>query len=101
MSRRQPRDRPYRYSTARTGRLSCLSAYGSLRDQRKPISGADQFLVDEFLNSKIGKFLAIAGPLDSAERQVRRADGRVVDKDHAGFDSASHLLAVLNVFGVD
>src|SRR5580698_11014246 len=73
----------------------------SSRDQREPVGGADQLLVHEFLDSKIGEFLAIAGPLDSAERQVRRADGRVVDEDHACFDSARHLLAVLDVLGVN
>ena len=72
-----------------------------LRDQREPIGRADQLLVDEFLDSEIGKLLAIAGSLDSSERKVRRADGRVVDEDHACFDSAGQPLAVLDVLGVN
>src|SRR5580692_6608393 len=73
----------------------------SLCDQRKPIGGADQLPVDEFLDTKIRKLLAIAGSLYSSEREVRGADRRVIDEDHACFDSAGHSLPVLDILGVN
>src|SRR5580658_11267197 len=72
-----------------------------LRDQRHSVRGADQLLVDEFLNSEIGKLLSITGPLDPAERKIRCAYRRVVDKDHAGLNSAGNPLATLDVLCVD
>src|SRR5438477_4071827 len=78
------------------------SAFPSrLRDQRHAVRGADQLLVDEFLNSEIGKLLSITGPLDSAEGQIGCAYRRVVDKDHAGLNSAGNPFAQLDVLGVN
>src|SRR5437868_6476356 len=57
----------------------------------------DQFLVHELLNAEIGKLLAVSGTLDSAEWQIRGAHRGIVDKHHAGFDTAGNLLAVLNI----
>src|SRR6267143_1084185 len=61
----------------------------------------DQFLVHELLNAEIGKLLAISGTLDSAEWQIGGAHRWIIDKDHAGFDPAGNLLAVLNIGSVD
>src|SRR6266480_1195238 len=61
----------------------------------------DQFLVHELLNPEIGKLLAVSGTLDAAEWQIGGAHRWIIDKDHAGFDSARNLLAVLNIGGID
>src|SRR5229473_4696928 len=61
----------------------------------------DQFLVHELLNAEIGKLLAISGTLDAAEWKIRGAHRWIIDKDHAGFDTAGNLLAVLNIGGID
>src|SRR6266478_1622447 len=61
----------------------------------------DQFLVHELLNPEIGKLLAVSGTLDAAEWQIGGAHRWIIDKDHAGFDTAGNLLAVLNIRSVD
>src|SRR5580700_7612371 len=83
------------------GLFHVVSLSSGLRDQRHPVRGADQLLVDEFLNSEIGELLSIAGPLDSAEGQIRCAYRRVVNKDHAGLNSAGNPFAQLDVLGVN
>src|SRR4051812_23430408 len=73
----------------------------SLRDQREAVGGADQLLVHEFLDSEIRKLLAVARPLDSTERQVRRAHRGVIDEDHACFDFAGDTLSAIDVLGIN
>src|SRR5580698_4824845 len=77
------------------------SAFRALRDQRHPIGDADQLLIQELLDSEIGQFLSITGPLDSAERQIRGAYRGVIDKHHAGLDSAGNPFAPLGIVGVN
>src|ERR1700685_1812835 len=83
------------------GLFHVVSLSSGLRDQRHPVRGADQLLVDEFLNSEIGKLLSITRPLDPAEGQIRCAYRRVIDKDHAGPNSAGKPFAPLDVLGVN
>src|SRR4029077_9046033 len=47
----------------------------------------DELFVDEFLNAEVGELMAVAGDLDTAERQVGLEPGRVVDVHHAGLDA--------------
>src|SRR5205809_5808098 len=61
----------------------------------------DQFLVHELLKVETGKLLAISGTLDSAEWEIGGAHRWIIDKHHAGFDTAGNLLAVLNIGGID
>src|SRR6266478_1115532 len=61
----------------------------------------DQFLVHELLNAEIGKLLAVSGTLDAAEWQIGGAHRWIIDKDHAGFDTAGNLPPVLNIRSVD
>src|SRR5438552_11963867 len=61
----------------------------------------DQFLVHELPNAEIGKLLAVSGTLDSAEWQIGGAHRWIINKDHASFDPARNLLAVLNIGGID
>src|SRR6185437_2078965 len=59
----------------------------------------DELLVDERLNAKVGELMAVAGDLDTAERQVRLEASRVVDVHHAGLDAVGDLDAMLAVAG--
>jgi len=79
------------------GLFHVVSLSNGLRDQGHPVRYADQLLVEELLNAEVGKLLSITGPLDPAEREIRRTHRRVVDKDHAGVDSAGDPLAPLGV----
>ena len=49
---------------------------------------ANQFFVDEFLDTQAGEFSTITGALDANKRQVRRRPGRLINKDHTGVDPA-------------
>src|SRR6476469_10145745 len=59
----------------------------------------DELLVDELLNAKVGELMAVAGDLDTAERQVGLESSRVVDVHHAGVDAVGDLDAMLDVSG--
>src|ERR1700721_1955444 len=64
---------------------------------RTPVWNEDQLFVHKLFQTKVGKFLAITGALDSAERQIRIADIGIVDKDHARFHTTRHPLASFDV----
>src|ERR1700722_3546749 len=83
------------------GLFHVVSLSSRLRDQRHPVRGADQLLVDEFLNSEIGKLLSIPGPLVPAEGKIRGAYRWVIDKDHAGLNSAGNPFAARDVLSVN
>ena len=61
----------------------------------------DQFLVHKLTDAEIREFAAIAGVFHAAEWQVRRSPGRLVDKDHSGFDLAGDSLPPLDILGDD
>src|SRR5258705_8483633 len=89
-----------RLQPAKFRRIYCANfRVGTLGRGRR--SRPDQFLVHELLNPEIGKLLAVSGTLDSAEWQIGGAHRWIIDKDHAGFDPARNLLAVLNIGGID
>src|SRR4029077_8133520 len=59
----------------------------------------DELFVDEFLDAEVGELMAVAGDLDTAERQVGLEPSRVVDVHHAGVDAVGDLDAMLDVAG--
>src|SRR4029077_19364861 len=59
----------------------------------------DELFVDELVDAEVGELMAVAGDLDTAERQVRLEPSRVVDVHHSGVDAIGDLDAMLDVAG--
>src|SRR6266404_6533355 len=61
----------------------------------------DQLTVDEFADTKLGQFSAVARVLGAAERQLGCAPDWTIDVYHAALDAARDLLAALEIRGED
>jgi hypothetical protein len=64
---------------------------------RGEIRNKNQFPVHELFNAKAGELCSIPGALNASERQLRKADIGIVDKDHACLDPTRHPLASLDI----
>ncbi len=58
----------------------------------------DQFLIDEFENSKLGRLAAVARIHNAADWPFRLRMGGLMDKDHSGLDLLCDTTTSLDIF---
>src|SRR5579859_724600 len=67
----------------------------------KNVWDKNKLFVHKLLKPQMGELLPVSGPLNTAERKIRPAHVRIVDKDHSCLDAAGDALGPLNIGGVD